>query len=208
MRLEAERNGFSIMIMKRVSHILVFLLFAVLAIAQEELKSTEETKFAFSLSPQYVITGGMRMNFDHKVTEKGWLTLAPIIYYMDNSYMYDPESTSYIGVGVFANYRYFPSGKGIYAAGGVNYRFLNTDYSSYNETTEKNAKFNTYGFDFTFGYQFRLVEQLFMDLYLGWGFRYSQQNTEENEEYWSNAFLDLGYSGFLPVAGLRIGFEF
>jgi outer membrane protein assembly factor BamA len=122
--------------------------------------------------------------------------------------MFDPESTSYTGVGVFANYRYFPSGKGIYAGVGVNYRFLNTDYSEYNEATEKNAKFNTYGFDFTFGYQFRLVEQLFMDLYLGWGFRYSLQDTEEDEEYWSDAFLDLGYSGFLPVAGLRLGFEF
>ena len=187
---------------------LVFLIFSITLFSQEDVKVNDETKFAFSLVPQYVITGGMRMDIDRKVSDKCWLTIAPIFYYMENSYMYDPESTSYAGVGLFTNYRYFPSGKGIYAGVGLNYRYLNTDYSDYNEETEKHAKFNTYGFDFTFGYQFRLVEQLFMDLYLGWGFRYSLQDTEEEEEYWSDAFLDLGYSGFLPVAGLRLGFEF
>jgi len=194
--------------MKKMKLLIVLLFIAGTAIAQDDVTPVEDTNFALSVSPQYVITGGMRLDLDFKVNDKGWLTVAPVMYYLNNSYMYDPENTSYTGVGAFVNYRYFPSGQGIYAGAGLNYRFLNTDYSHYNESTEINAKFNTYGFDLTFGYQFRLVEQLFMDLYLGWGFRYSFQDTVEEEEYWSDAFLDLGYSGFLPVAGLRIGFEF
>lgn len=209
--------------MKILKLIIVFLLFAGSAFAQESLTPTGENKYAFSLTPQYVITGGMRLDFDFKINEKGWLTLAPIFYYMDDTYMYAPESTSYTGLGGFLNYRYFPTGKGVYAAAGLNYRLLNTQYSSYvdydysassyapnpgSNSDEKEAQFNTFGFDFTFGYQFRLVEQLFMDLYLGWGFRYSLQDSEEDESYWSDAILDLGYSGFLPVAGLRIGLEF
>lgn len=193
--------------MKNLTLILLLLLLAPKVKSQDSL-AVKENQFAFSLTPQYVITGGMRLDFDIKVNKKGWLTLAPIIYYMDNSYMYDPESTSFTGAGAFINYRYFPSGKGIYASTGINYRYLDTKYSDYNDDSDKEAQFNTFGFDFTFGYQFRLVEQLFMDLYLGWGFRYSLQETVEEEEYWSDAFLDLGYSGFLPVAGLRIGFEF
>lgn len=195
--------------MKRIKLVLAILLFSVLAIAQDvNVPLDTGTKYAFSFSPQYVITGGMRIDLDVKLSEKGWLTIAPIFYYMDDTYMYEPESTSYTGIGVFLNYRYFPTGNGMYAGLGLNYKHLNTDYFVYNETTEENAKFDTYGFDITLGYQFRLVEQLFMDLYLGWGFRYSLQETVEEDAYWSNAFLDLGYSGFLPVAGLRLGFEF
>lgn len=194
--------------MKRFRLILAFMLVTVYAVAQEDVNPTSETKYAFSFTPQYVITGGMRIDFDFKLSEKLWFTAAPVVYYMDDTYMYDPESTSYTGVGGFFNFRYFPAKKGMYAGMGLNYRYLSTSYLEYSETVEREASFNTAGFDIMFGYQFRLVEQLFMDLYLGWGFRYSIQDSEEPEEYWSDAFLDLGYSGFLPVAGLRLGFEF
>ena len=195
--------------MKKLKITFLLLLLTVLAFAQNtEIPVENETQYAFSFTPQYVIMGGMRMDFDIKMSEKGWLTVAPVFYYMDDSYMYKPESTSYTGIGAFLNYRYFPTGKGMYAGMGLNYKYLNTDYSDYNETIAKNAKFNTYGFDITFGYQFRIVEQLFMDAFLGWGFRYSVQETVEDEAYWSDGFLGLGYSGFLPVAGLRLGFEF
>ncbi len=163
---------------------------------------------ALSFLPQYMIVGGMRMDFDYQLNSKAWLTVAPAFYYTDNSYMWEPDNTSYTGVGAFVNYRYFPSGKGVYALAGLNYRYLNTKYSKYDDVSELKAKFNTFGFDIAVGYQFLLVEQLFLDMYLGWGFRYSLDGSDEEESYWSDAFLDLAYSGFLPVAGVRVGFEF
>lgn len=194
--------------MKRLQLILSFLMISVLVLAQDEEAAASKTNYAFSFTPQYVITGGMRVDLDFKLADKVWLTIAPIVYYMDDSYMYDPESTSYTGVGGFLNFRYFPADKGMYAGMGLNYRYLDTEYSYYNDGVVQQATFNTTGFDIIFGYQFRLVEQLFMDLYLGWGFRYSIQDSNEEDKYWSDAFLDLAYSGFLPVAGLRLGFEF
>lgn len=176
--------------------------------AQDSIEAPTRNNFAVSFTPQYIITGGMRMDFDGRLTDKTWLTLAPTFYYMDNSYMWDPESTSYLGVGLHANYRYFPSGRGIYVGLGMSYKFLNAEYTKYSEEAKEKAEFHTMGFDYLFGYQFKLVEQLFMDLYLGWGFRYSIENSNEADDYWSNAILDLGYSGFLPVAGVRVGFEF
>lgn len=163
---------------------------------------------ALSFLPQYMIVGGMRMDFDYQLNSKAWLTVAPAFYYTDNSYMWEPDNTSYTGVGAFVNYRYFPSGKGVYALTGLNYRYLNTKYSKYDDVSELKAKFNTFGFDIAVGYQFLLVEQIFLDMYLGWGFRYSLDGSDEEESYWSDAFLDLAYSGFLPVAGVRVGFEF
>lgn len=163
---------------------------------------------ALSFVPQYMIIGGMRMDYDRQIAPKGWLTLAPAFYYTDNTYMWDPDNTSYTGVGAFVNYRYFPSGKGIYALLGLNYRFLDTEYTKYNDELLHKAQFNTFGFDMSIGYQFLLVDQFFLDLYFGWGFRYSLDNSDEDPSYWSDAFLDLAYSGFLPVAGIRLGFEF
>lgn len=195
--------------MKKILFITIMSLLAVVAFGQEEEKALKpETTMAVSFMPQYLIVGGMRMDFDMQVAPKGWLTLAPVFYYVDNTYMWDPETTSYTGVGAVVNYRYFPSGKGIYASVGANYRYLNAEYTKYNVSTINEAKFNTLGFDLAIGYQFLLVDQFFMDLYLGWGFRYSMEDSDEEDSYWSDALLDLGYSGFLPVAGVRLGFEF
>jgi len=194
--------------MKRQLLIFILTVLFSAAWAQEKSADTGNAKYAFSFSPQYLIVGGMRLNFDQAISDKLWLTLAPTFYYMDNSYMWEPESTSFVGVGAAANLRYFPTGKGVYALCGLNYRFLDADYVKYGQTEENEAKFNTSGFDVAFGYQFFLVEQLFMDMYLGWGFRYSTQATVEEDVYWSDMILDLAYSGFLPVAGVRIGFGF
>lgn len=194
--------------MKNTIILLAVLVASFSASAQDDMNVGDEQNFAISFSPQHLITGGMRMDIDFPVTEKTWLTIAPTLYYVDNTSMWDAEYTSYTGVGVLANYRYFPSSEGIYAGLGLNYRHLNTDYTVWNEDIERSTKFNTYGFDLTFGYQFILVDQLFMDLYLGWGFRYSTEEIEDEDINWNDAILDLAYSGFLPVAGLRLGFEF
>jgi hypothetical protein len=188
--------------------LILSLIISISAIAQEDIQATKEKKFAISFVPQYAITGGMRIDFDFKLSKKTWLTLAPTLYYVNNSYMYGNDETSYSGVSLDLNYRYFPSEKGVYAAAGLLYKYLDIDYSEYNDDTRKMSDINTVGLNIMFGYQFILVEQLFLDIYLGWGFRYSIEDSKETANIWDDSILDLGYSGFLPIAGLRIGFSF
>lgn len=182
------------------------LLFSVLT-AQENVEK-EDSRFAVSFVPQYMTIGGMRFDLDFKIAEKSWLTLGPTLYYANDSYLYNPESLSLQGIGAFFNYRYFPGGKGVYTSIGANYRYLNADYLKYNETKEHDATFNTFGLDMFLGYQFCFRGGFFIDTYLGWGFRYAEQKSEEEGKYWSGGFLGLGYTGFLPVTGVRFGFEF
>lgn len=195
--------------MKKILFASIFLLVSVFCFAQDMEQINNNRSYALSVSPQYIITGGMRLDLDVELTDRTCLTIAPIFYYKNNTSNYDPYEMSYSGGGAFLNYRYFPTSQGVYTALGLNYRYLNADYyDSYSDDEEEeNAKFNTGGFDLTLGYQFRLIEELFMDIYFGMGFRYTDQNTIENDSYWTDSFFDLGYSGFLPVLGLRIGFD-
>lgn len=178
--------------------------------AQESLDVDESNSgpgTVISFSPQYFFVGGMHFDLDFRTSAKSSLVIAPTIYFLDDSQMFPPDYISYVGVGLGLNYRYYPSGKGIYTSFGFNYKLLNADYNDYSEVS-KDAVFNTYGFDVTLGYQIVIADHLVINPYFGWGFRYSTEDSSESSEYWGNSILSLAYSGFLPVAGLRIGMQF
>lgn len=195
--------------MIKKASILLFCLLSLHCVqAQQDVVEPETSRFSIGFTPQYLIIGGMRVDLDISLTRKAWLTLSPTFYFSENSTMFSPESMDYAGVGFAANYRYFPSGKGVYVGAALNYKFISSEYERYYEISKEEAIFNTYGFDMSLGYQFLIVDKLFMDLYLGWGFRYSTEDSPESKDYWSDAILSMAYSGFLPVAGCRIGYEF
>lgn len=202
----------------------LFLLFT-LSVFSQESENKDRGSVAVAMVPQYAIMGGMRIDGDFQIKEKQYLTLGPQLYYSNNSILYPPSETDFKGFGLKATYRYFPGEKakpqGGYIAFGLDYKYLNTTYNSYDYYSYyeddlsyltvgdelKNSKFNQAGFDMLVGYQFIIGRDFLLDLYLGWGFRISDfdPNKEGNNDEWASDILDPGYSGFVPVVGVRVG---
>ncbi len=191
----------------------------------EIFKKEEAPKFGIAIVPQYAIMSGMRMDADILLGEKQYLTLAPQLYYSNSSYMYSYDETSFVGGGLKLTYRYFPGkkakGDGGYLGLGLDYKYMDFKYDTYSyydytedgveysTVTDKegNKIFNQAGFDITLGYQLKVTPEFYLDFYAGWGFRLSDfdPDSDDDEEEWGYGILDPGYSGFIPMAGVRIG---
>ncbi|MFB6343939.1 hypothetical protein ACE1ET_19615 [Saccharicrinis sp. FJH62] len=180
-------------------------------------------QFSIGIVPQYAIISGMRLDFDLKLKQTQYLTLAPQMYYNENYTLFYPESTDMKGAGLNVNYRYIFSqnGKpeGPYVGAGLVYKYYTLKYwgdewvdyvelgNTYSEQVnhEINQRFNQFGYDLLIGYQGTL-DRFFFDMYLGWGFRLSDFDKDKSgDDFWSETVFDPGYSGFLPTIGFRVG---
>ena len=66
-----------------------------------------------------------------------------------------------------------------------------------------------FGGNFVFGLQTVINDFFYLDAYLGTGIRLSVDNkTSGLHDYYTDGWLDLGYSGTLLVAGIRMGITF
>lgn len=185
--------------------------------------NTLERKFAIAFVPQYAIVSGMRLDFDIKVAPNQYVTVAPQMYYNSNYKMYYREPVDMRGVGVNLNYRYIfnntVNAEGPYLGLGLAYKYYDVSYwgtqwvnyiengntFQRQEDATINKYFNQAGYDLLFGYQTNW-ERLFLDFYIGWGFRLSDFKSEgSNPDKWGETIFDPGYSGFLPTAGFRLG---
>lgn len=180
-------------------------------------------KFSIGIVPQYAAISGMRLDFDIKLNDRQYLTLAPQMYYNENYQLFYPDETDMKGVGLNLNYRYiFSKGMrpdGAYLGFGLIYKYYDLTYwgdewveytelgSIYStlEEMEINKKINQFGYDLLIGYE-GTMDRFFYDLYIGWGFRLSDfDESESDDDFWSETIFDPGYSGFLPLIGFRAG---
>ncbi len=212
--------------MKKLILVSLLAVFAQLSHGQvlsEILKKEKAPSVGIALVPQYAIMGGMRIDADVRVNERHYLTIAPQLYYSKESYMYPPDETSFSGGGLKLTYRYFPAkkakGEGGYLGFGLDYKYMSFNYDDYyyysfveedveySSVTygENHKSFNQGGFDILIGYQFKFSSQFYLDFYTGWGFRLSNYTQDDDDYSWGSDILDPGYSGFVPMAGIRIG---
>ncbi|MFB6318035.1 hypothetical protein [Saccharicrinis sp. FJH54] len=212
--------------MKTIIISIAFCLAVLPAMAQqknENVNAEPEWKFSIGLVPQYAIVSGMRIDFDLKLKQNQYLTLAPQMYYNENYTLFYPESTDMKGLGMNVNYRYIFSQnekpEGPYIGAGLVYKYFNLQYwgdewisymelgNTYSELVnqEVSKKFNQFGYDLLIGYQ-GTVDRFFFDMYIGWGFRLSDFDKDKSDDkFWSETVFDPGYSGFLPTIGFRAG---
>ncbi|MBN2520842.1 MAG: hypothetical protein JXB17_10085 [Bacteroidales bacterium] len=174
--------------------------------------------------PQYLIIDGLRIDFDFKRKTNQWLTISPIVYLKNNeknfSKEYNSDNNSIIGGGLGILFKEFllnkPGPKGIYFAYGPLYQYnkINTTGNYWIDVNlEKHETEGLYatqihkaGANCTIGGQFKIAENLFGDIYLGFGVRYSFliHNNGEGSRF-NSSWIDHGYSGILLVSGIRIG---
>jgi hypothetical protein len=193
-------------------------------------------RLMISMVPQYFINNGLRVDLDLNISGNQWLTVGPQFYYSssrNNHFQYEgwDDENSYdikeiVGFGLDVYHKFFlnlqPHFEGVYLGYGLVYQSYWTEYSElewgtytdqgneYLQETEmhKNEVINKFGINIMIGYHITYKEfgNLFLDGYLGVGFRYSTFKTQSYEDsYFVNDILSLGYRGNIPVAGIRGG---
>ncbi len=144
-------------------------------------------------------------------------------YYQTDNY---PENISLTGGGMKVTLRHFFGdfylNSGFYAGAGLHYRYSHVDYTKagwepitedgydylvYGDVDLKHD-FNQGGLDVIFGYQLYLVDNIYGDIFAGWGFRLSDFDEKPNDDDWNETIFDFGYSGYTPLFGMRIGVLF
>ena len=150
--------------------------------------------------------------------------------YYDGYSNYDtndnPENISLTGGGVKLTLRHFFSdfnrNTGMYFGAGLHYKYSHISYEKKDWISEASSlplihygletytkNFNQGGLDFIIGYQMYLLDNIYGDLFVGWGFRLSDFNNDDNEDdYWGETIFDVGYTGYTPLLGLRFGVFF
>jgi len=223
--------------MKLLLFILIILFITPLTALLAQSEEKEDFDFGVAIVPQYAFDNTMRLDFDFTLQNNNVLTVAPMFsfarhasllssddnYYAD-PYFYDfyPQDISLTGAGLKLVLRHFfgdfNMNSGLYLGGGLHYRYSHVKYEVADEASfdaasfevdvyDKEEDFNQFGIDFTIGYQMYIMDNIYGDVFAGWGFRMSDTN-DDTEDYWSETVFDLAYSGYTPLAGLRLGIFF
>jgi hypothetical protein len=206
--------------------VLFICLFAVLILPAQE-KPVSIHKNAIGIVPQYAIINGFRTDFDFSIASKSnqWMVVSPQIYISpENPNLFDYDNMW--GLGIELQHRFYleEGTGGFYLGYGPMFQFFNIqDELLHTELLNENGieytvlrygKVNTRiykgGLNATGGYQFVILNSLYLDFYLGTGIRLSFDDTGSGSFHriYNDWWGDYGYSGTLITAGFRFGMTF
>lgn len=178
----------------------------------------------YSFVPQYLINKGVRLDIEKQITSRSFIQICPQFYlgeqkdynstdifYNDVSYDED-DFNSVIGGALNIYHKVFANSdftkNGIYFSYGVSYSYFEIDYLEeyLDNTINTTGEIQKYGGDLLIGYQFIFNNKLSLDLYTGFGTRFSQMDTEAvNKNRFNSNYFSYNYSGNLMHLGVRIG---
>ena len=196
--------------------------FAVAIVPQYAFASTMRLDFDFKLKKNNVLTVAPMFSFARHSSLLFSNQNNSYDYYYEDNY---PQDIALTGGGLKLTLRHFfgdfNRNSGMYLGGGLHYRYSHVEYVvedwqtstvdgdnylSYGYT-DKEDNFNQVGIDFLLGYQMYFMDNIYGDFFAGWGLRISDSD-DATDEYWSETVFDLAYSGYTPLAGLRLGIFF
>jgi len=172
---------------------------------------------------------GLKLNLSYNMGKGNWLVISPVFYgaVKDTSqYIYNNERSYHqlLGYGVELGHKVFlfhsmynNRAKGFYFKYDFKYTYFNIKKNIYTHFEnpdgsysprkgEENIKINKVGGDIILGLQLSVKEKIFFDFYTGVGIRYSTFDSNTLAPYWYNYNVwDFGYTGIVPVFGVRIG---
>jgi len=209
----------------------ILIFFNIFAFSQEQ----KNEKVILFFVPQYLITNGIRLDIDiRKPDSNKWWIISPY-YYSDGSsssslnpsdqYEYNPHSyEKMLGYGLGISRKIFitkNSYKGLYASLGINYKYfaIKGDNFNYVEITGDDGlvyyemqdinytvNINSYNGYAIIGQQFNPFSKFYIDLFLGFGIKYSTHSSPENVVIkYNRGNIDYGYSGTQLIGGVRLG---
>ncbi len=210
--------------MKHYILIVMALLLCASTYAQEEKKPV-----IISEVPQYMIAHGIRLDFDKKLNKKNQWFVGGIQIFLDENELqengYYNTSQFYktmIGYGIQGYHKYLfgndPVTQGPYLAYGGTFQnyFFKYPTKGWNSYKENDLEYITqeqylmrqtiykFGAELLFGFQFHVFQNIITDVYLGCGLRYSLYQYPDRKRFNEN-MLHFGYTGIMPVTGVRIG---
>lgn len=186
---------------------------------------TNEMNFMIKGEPFYLIKYGLCVNFEKRISPTRWLMVTPQFYANYNNKNGDGDSwghnnySKFTGEGLDLAIKSFVSRKFYFGYGTTwqHYNFsipqlvwpasqegdLNVflpEYQYYNE------QINKFGVNGIFGFQNRMLKGMFLDIYSGWGIRYSAYHSKSGPVVKYNSDMgDFGYTGITFLIGVRVG---
>lgn len=174
--------------------------------------------------PQYLVIEGLRIDMELKTKKPNqWITISPMVFLKNNEKNLKTRNESVetiSGGGLGISFKQFLLNKqgpcGAYFAYGPLYQYYkigntgnywvekNKEY--FEENGRYSAQIHKFGGNCIIGSQFKFLENLYGDIFIGFGIRYSLLIYEGKigSNYNSN-WMDKGFSGILLVSGIRIG---
>ncbi len=204
--------------MKRIQLLLIFSLCVLAGKAQPY-----QDKFLIMGSPQHLFVNGLSVDFDIKIKQNSWIVFSPQYYFdeKESTNVTDLELSGYnsmSGGGLGIANKLFLSKYPFYFSYGAAYHYFdipgahavnreNDNYNYHIIEPHENITINRITGKCIFGFQGAIHKHLYVDLYLGFGIRYSIYNGNTLVTM-SKSFYDYGYSGVMPFAGFRFGVGF
>lgn len=206
------------MIMK---HLIPFMLACVIAVnvSYASTPNNEEPptpRAIFAIQPLYLLSNGLRLDYDRKINKNHWIQISPILFFSHNTSekqlsgdRYDKQQ----GAGLHLYHRFYPA-KGFaqsqyYISYGPMWHFHDISYQEPNqpEAESLSTSIHKFGADVIIGYHSLSTDNIFIDLYTGLGFRFTDISTSsDNPRNFNQNYWGPGYSGNILILGMRIGF--
>ncbi len=201
----------------------LFVLIPVFLFAQNEEEKQIKT-IGIGLVPQYAIVSGIRTDLEFRLHKKGqWIVVAPQFYInTGQSNLWDFKEM--IGAGIELQHKiYFkdkPVPRGFYFAYGPLFQYYSVQNNGLapNNFIENNTEYigledkiittniTKFGANLIFGIQTQIIDDFYLDFYLGTGVRLSYDNLNSGlHNGYNETWLDMGYSGTLLVGGIKLG---
>jgi hypothetical protein len=206
--------------MKRLFQISAFLLILIITgvsgvSAQDEPLISPKTNMV-SLVPLYIIQDGFRVDFDHRISERSWIQLAPAVYFRENN---APTSesrydfTALKGGGLNIYHRFYPGHGpghgGVYISYGGVYQYTRIDYTERLMAInyDRFSKIQRIGGDINIGIMAKLSHDVLLDFYTGFGIRHATvQSNADDPRLYNSDYFERGYTGIILNLGFRVGF--
>lgn len=212
-----------------IAAMLIMLVVAQGAYAQESRK--ELYNYSIGFQPLYLANGGLRVDFEKRLSDKRLLQVGAIGYLLpDREYDYwdtllldsHRDIRKMTGAGLALDHKWFPFQKAnfLYFSVGASYNYYNVkynglDYTSYEEDGLRyyepyygkiTQDIHKVGGNACFGIQSSVRKPFVVDGYVGWG--YSHSFYDDEKAHINRHFMTAGYSGMTFLLGLRLGWRF
>ena len=218
---------------KIIYALLILILFV--SLQNVDAQESDSERFAVFFVPQYIITNGIRVDVDFRKAESGsWWVISPYYYsdgssssFLNPSDNYDYNTYTYkklIGGGLGISRKIFITknkNKGFYAMLGATYKYFKIDGDNLNyveytgddgltyyemQDLEYSININSYAGQIILGHQFNPASKFYIDLFIGFGVKFSEHSSPENVMVkYNRGAIDYGYSGTQFIGGARFG---
>ena len=206
--------------MKKIIYLIAFLIVSGVAFAQEEESINGlEAKTGIYFTPQYLVQNGIRFDIEHQFKDKrSAIVVAPQVYLRSkDKYSGIYDYSELVGLGVWVDYKnYLTDRRLTYLSFGPNYLY---NYSKYEDVwgwedqgdeivesqTDRTQVVHRIGMNATIGFNFEVLERVRVDLFGGFGLRYSMVDTDLTDVKMNEYFWEPAYTGTLLIGGLKVG---